>query len=224
MKELHKIWQKHWREILGEPTDAMPEDLDADYALQFDVWDLDKAKLAECFSIFPNGQKMLNRVLRAFAEPRQNKKVSDDVLLDLLEQMNTRTERVIQSFGDKTAIALNDEKKQCTARNLYRGNEELRRKVFQKADTPTIHMDDDLFDMIKQKRGDEAYAACFFLKEPLYIFGGNYYDIVHWVLWAMVEDDYPVDPYQPGYDLLQTYAQAGWGKEEMFVFIEEAHG
>lgn len=194
---------------MGESTDSMPDDVRCDYALHFDIWSLDDEKLNKCFSLFPNGNKVLARAKQVISSPPVKQDVGDGTLLALLDEMNTSINHVLQEYGDESVIKLNDEKHECDGRSVYRGDEALRSDIFNQADSPTIHLDDELSELVKNKLGELGKAAFFFLDEPLYRLGGNDYAVAHWVLWAMIEDDYKVDPYRPGYELYKMKAQAG---------------
>lgn len=220
MEELHKQWQKQWREILGVSTDDMPN-IDSDYDMICDVWHLEYDKLEECFSLFPNGDKMFFRIKHAFSITPSKFDMDDKSLLELLDKMNCFVAIVLEEYGDKRAMALNAEKDKCLEKKVYRGDSELARKIFKESSTPTFELDEILYDIIRDKLGKKAEAACYFLGEPLYMFGGNSFVVKYWIMWAMVEEYFSVDPYQIGYELGNIFAQAGWGEKEMFVYIEE---
>jgi hypothetical protein len=217
-ERLEKQWQRRWREVLGESTDDMPDDVNSDYTLHFDIWSLDDDKLAACFARFPNGDKLLQRAKHVMT-PRKPQDLTDEQLLTLLDEMNTKIETVLAQHTNEQSIQLNAEKAQCSGKKVYRGDEELRRQLLGAADSPTVHLDDELSRIIEVNAGATACEAYYFLVEPLYRLGGNYYSVVHWVAWAMVEEFFDVDPYQPGYELFMAKAQAGWSKDELFVFI-----
>ena len=212
-------WQKLWREALGEPTDSMP-DIREDYALQFDIWSIGDEKLKECFSIFPNGDLLFNRLMEAIRSHPKSTEVDDQVLLGKLEQMNRSIEIVLNQFGDPIPIERNAEKRKIKKRTVFRGNRTVKREVSRNSDPPTIHLDDELCEITERYCGEEGYEAYFYLAEPLYQMAGCYYTVSRWVLWAMVEREFEVDPYQPGFDLYKMKAHAGWNNEELFVFIE----
>jgi len=195
-------WQRKWREALGEPTDSMP-DIQNDYALHFDIWDVGDAKLQECFSLFPNGDRLLSRVNVVRKTFPQSAEVTDEDLLKKLDQLNESIDIVLRDFGDEEIVRLNGEKATAQKRSVYRGNEALRREVLKNADSPTVHLDDELCD----------------LSEPLYQLSGCYYTVSHWIAWAMVEKEYDVDPYQAEFELYKIKAQAGWSNDEQFVYI-----
>lgn len=219
MSDTKEDWQKKWRNSFGEPTDSMPH-YSEDSALYFDIWSIEKEKLAECFSIFPHGQKILARVNEARTNLPKSSDVNDQSLLNILDQMNRDIEAVLLQYGNEVAIKLDREKGYLEKRCIYRGNEALREEVFDQADTPLVHLDDELCEIIKKYGGDVAYDAYFFLDEPLYQLSGCNYTVSHWILWAMVADEFEVDPYLQSYDLYKMKAQAGWSNEELFVYID----
>jgi hypothetical protein len=78
---------------------------------------------------------------KALGEPTDS---MPDYLLNMLNQMNRDIEVVLTQHGNDKAIALNSEMADTLKRSIYRGNEALRRDVFIQADTPLIHLDDEL--------------------------------------------------------------------------------
>lgn len=211
-------WQRKWREALGEPTDSMP-DIRDDYALHFDIWNVGDKKLEECFSIFPNGDRLLRRVKEVRKTHPQSAEINDNKLLKKLDQMNKDIESVLRDFGDEELIELNGEKSAAVKRSVYRGDEALRCKLFENADSPTIHLDDELCEIIEKHCGEVGYEAFLFLSEPLYQLSGCYYTVSHWIVWAMVELEYNTDPYHEAFDLYKIKAQAGWSNDEQFIYI-----
>lgn len=214
-------WQRKWREVLGESTDSMP-DIREDYALHFDIWKLDDEKLEACFSIFPNGKRILKRVNEVRKVCPQSTDTDDETLLSKLNQLNENIEIVLQAFGDQALIELNSEKSSTEKCCVYRGSETLRCEVFKNADPPTIHLDDALSEIIKKHCGGEGYEALCFLSEPLYQLAGCDYTVSHWIAWAMVENEYDTDPYYEAFELYKMKAEAGWSDEEQFVYINSS--
>ena len=211
-------WQRKWREALDESTDSMP-DIRNDYALHFDIWNVGDEKLEECFSLFPNGDRLLKRVNEVRKTNPQSKEIDDEKLLNMLDQLNEDVETVLRAFGDEELIELNGEKSTAKKRCVYRGNESLRRDVFKNADSPTVHLDDELCEIIEKHCGEKGYEAFFFLSEPLYQLSGCHYTVSHWIAWAMVETEYDVDPYHTAFELYKIKAQAGWSNDEQFIYI-----
>ena len=220
MSDIKVEWQKKWREALGEPTDSMP-DYREDYCLQFDIWNISKEKLAERFSIFPNGEKIFRRVDDVRKNLPKSSEIDDQALIQMLNQMNRDIESVLRQNGEEGIMRLNAEKSDIEKLSVYRGNETLRREVLKYADTPLIHLDDELCEIVRKYCGDVGYEAFFFLSEPLYQLSGCYYSVSHWIMWAMVEDEFDVDPYRQAYELYKIRAQAGWSNEELLVYIAE---
>jgi hypothetical protein len=220
LRDLHREWQRIWREALGETVESMPDEVECDFALHFDIWKLNDQELRQCFSLFPDGQKILDRAVEVITSSPRKKEVDDENLLTLLDEMNRSAENVIHLTNDQVAIRLNNEKLLCKSHRVYRGDENLRVKLFQNVDRPTIHLDDELSKIIQEKKGDIGYAAFFFLSEPLYRLANNY-SVSNWVIWAMLENEFDVDPYKPGYELYKLNAEAGWSSDEMFIFVAE---
>ena len=59
MKEQYKIWQNEWRQIMGKPINVDVE-INCDFDLHFDIWELDKTKFLELFNSFPKGMEIGN--------------------------------------------------------------------------------------------------------------------------------------------------------------------
>ncbi|GAL07243.1 hypothetical protein JCM19237_4659 [Photobacterium aphoticum] len=216
-------WQRQWREALGVSTKEMP-DISQDYVLHFDLWEEGEDVIRRCFAVFPHGDRLFKRVLAVLKGASQtisDHSVHDDqTLLNKLEALNDNIERVLNQYGDTQLIALNEQKQTASARLVYRGDEEQRQEIMQWADSPTIHLDDDLSQIITTYCGEEGFDAYLFLREPLYQLSGCYYALSHWVMWAMVEHVFDVDPYQPAVDLHYLGAQPGWSDDALFVFVE----
>ncbi len=219
IEDLQKEWQRKWREALGEPTDSMP-DIGDDYTLHFDIWNLGDEKLKQCFSIFPKGDLLFKRVNEVRKTHPTTTDIDEQSLLNSLEQLNRNIELVLHEFGDSALIELNAQKSKVGKRSMYRGDETLRREVLKNSDSPTVHLDDELCEIIEKYCGKQGAEAFFFLSEPLYQLSGCYYTVSHWIAWAMVEKEFDVDPYQPAFELYKVKAQAGWSDEEQFVFIQ----
>ncbi len=218
--ELQRSWQKHWREALGEPTDDMPEDVSCDFALHFDIWTLDDRKLSDCFTLFPEGLKMLERAQELRSIVPAIKPIDDAVLLKHLEDTNIRVESVISKTRDKRAIAENAEKKAVSRRTVYRGDEAYRLEVFKSTDAVTVALDAIVGDLFMKNHGDVGYAAFRFLCEPFYQIS-SYTVIRNAILWAALIDVFDEDPYESIVELYKVSAQAGWSNDELFVFIKQ---
>ncbi len=221
MKEIHQAWQQTWRTALGESTENMPADINSDFTLICDIWHLNEDKLKACFSIFPKGDLIFQRVQAAKAIIPKISTIEDKKLLSYLEEINTSVTKVLKIYNkDQYALELDHKINQCTTKKVYRGEDTLPNDLFQDADQLTTHLDDILVDLIKEKLGPLGEATYYFLTEPLYMFGGNTYEVGHWILWALLAEAYPVDPYYAAYELSNHKAVARWKDQEMFVFIE----
>lgn len=206
MEQFHREWQVLWRELLGEQVDELP-DIDCDFILHFDIWDLEQSKLEKCFSVFPNGLKILDRAQQVRDAKIASHFSDDNTVLALLDAMNERVASVLRQ-----SPIISDNKR------VIRGDDEKRQEVFAQADPITIDLDDSFSQIIQTKLGDKAYAAYFFLSEPLYRLT-DYYQVAYWVIWPMLEDLYEIEPYEPGYELYKMNAQAGHDHNGLFIFI-----
>ncbi len=201
-------WQILWHRALGESVDELP-DIGCDFSLHFDIWNLNDKALSKCFSYFPNGDRILARADEVRSTKFYDGFVEDSILESLALKMNSGVSSILNIppiESDKIRI--------------YRGDFSLKRELYSKADPVTRRLDDDLVDLIRCKFGENGATSYFFLSETLYRLA-NYYEVSHWVIWAMISDFYEIDPYEPGYELFKMRAQAGWDKEGIFVFVEE---
>jgi len=164
---------------------------------------------------------MLERAKIALATQPSFARAEDSVLLDHLSETNIRIQNVLESIDAATARNYAAAQAICSSRSVYRGDEALRSKLLNYAETPTIGLDDILSEVFKKQFGAEGYDAYYFLKETFYQIT-TYTPIANWIFWGALESDYGVDPYAPVFELYKISAQAGWNEEEMFVFQLEA--
>jgi len=219
---LQTRWQKQWREILGEPTSDMPEDIRSDFALHIDIWGLSEGKQEECFSLFPNGMKILEKASEVRAIERKKFEGDESKLIGYLEELNSSVKKVLAMASDQYAIDLNNQKDRCKEISVYHGEEKQRLEYFTNAMDPTLPLDDILRDLFEKQFGLEGYSAYEFLSEPLYRVSHNTV-IAGGILWAALQDEYEVDPYFSVIELYKVFAQAGWNKhdDEIFVFVKQ---
>lgn len=220
--EQQSEWQLIWREVLGQSVGNTPEDPECDFALHFDVWNLELAKQQECFSPFPNGQKMLEHANKVrFIKPEISV-VDDNVLLEYLENMKQQIDIVFSKSQIKRATALNDELKSCTKRAVYRGDFDGLQKQFENAVPLTDPLSEIMRDLLGDRYGDKGHAMYEFLHEPFYR-ASNDTGIAESIFWKTLSDHYEADPYNPYIELYKIEAIAGWDddKNELFVFIEQ---
>ena len=210
MTDRYVLWQNHWRAKLGLPLDSLPQ-FNGDFDIHFDIWGLPDDEIKECFSLFPNGEAIARRAIAARSVNfDQVRRTEDSEFISILKEMNKRVSMILcnERMEDETA-------------SVFRGDEELRARLFRMADPPTIELNDALSEIIESKCGSEGIEAFFFLREPLYRLA-NSYEVANWVSWALVENDISVDPYEPGFELYKRNAQAGWSNDGLFVFVEES--
>lgn len=203
MSDIYKKWQIEWRKIMGFDPNTDSE-YDSDFDIHFGLWDLDKDKLHECFSILPFGEEMYSRVIIRL-EKDKSKAFKDEYLQELAETALLRLTSYINS----------PELKNVKIR-IVRGNEEDRLRLLMNADSIAQELQDDLCDLIKQKSGEQAYAAYFFLTEPLYRMS-SYYEPVNWVLWSLtgIQNN---DPFEPIYRLWELNCQIVVDDEGILIF------
>ena len=218
---LQKQWQIRWREIPGEQTSDIPEDIYCDFLLHNEIWGLDDEKLRNCFSLFPNGTAMFKRVRDVMSIQKKTTDEENPVLLDELSKMNTNINLVLHKASNEYAINRNDEKKKCTKETAYSGDHKRFLEIFYAANSPTIALDDILRDLFEEQYGLEGYATCEYLNEPLnsLTFANG---IPQSILWMALKDEYQADPYSSVLKLYELNAEAGWSRKnkEMFVFVK----
>lgn len=203
MSDIYKKWQIEWRKIMGFDPNTDSE-YDSDFDIHFGLWDLDKDKLHECFSILPFGEEMYSRVISRL-EKDKSKAFKDEYLQELAETALLRLTSYINSPELKNAKI-----------RIVRGNEEDRLRFLMNADSIAQELQDDLCNLIKQKSGEQAYAAYFFLTEPLYRMS-SYYEPVNWVLWSLtgIQNN---DPFEPIYRLWELNCQIVVDDEGILIF------
>jgi hypothetical protein len=77
---------------------------------------------------------------------------------------------------------------------------------------------DDQSDRARVHHGEAGGDAYFFLREPLYRFGGNAYKVADWVLWPLCSGPGAVDSTEARYRLWQGAWSPGWTGEKLFIF------
>ena len=193
------------------------EDIDCEFALHFDIWNIDEKAQQECFALFPKGLEILARANQVRAIVPQSTPVKDEELLKHVDDMNKSITKVLALTGIQRAIKFESTKSTSVNRRVYRGDNDLRLKLMRKADNPTVSLDDELDVLFEEKLGDEGYATYSYLREPLYRIA-NSIVIRNSILWAALVEEYGIDPYAPVMELYKCNAQAGWAEDEMFVF------
>lgn len=213
-------WQQQWRKIFNLPS-AEHQNVCEDFELHFVLGQASSKQLSQCFAFFPKAELMLKRVHQLINGPANPYLCDDQTLLNLLEQLNQDVEQVLNQYGDEQMIQWNHAKASAVGRAIYRGDEALRLKLFAEADTPTLHLDDALGEIIEKTAGAESYQTYLFLREPLYQLGGAYTTAANWVLWSLVEDVFGINPYQAAMRLFWQHAQAGWVEDELFIYVND---
>lgn len=186
MKEQHKIWQKEWRKILGEPTDV-DIDVDSDFTLHFDIWQPEnKECFFQFFELFPKGKEIAERAyqLRWGATDELDEKLTEEQIvkeanraIDILQQL-----RPIQALNNPEIT-------------FQAGDHDLRMDLLSSADSISIEVDDEFSTFVKNETGKLGYEAYFFLSEPMYRLQSSYIPS-HWILWSLTGLD-ELNPYTP---------------------------
>lgn len=206
-----KAWQRHWHavfdEALGpdgpEPED-MPDDIDTDFRLQFELWDLDAAARERVFSVFPRHGDMLARIQTHQAAPRRA--IGPDEATRLLRDgLGLLKGMGIEAPDAATTVEVIDDSKTTLL------------KAFATAESPFVYLHDQLDEMALQETGGAGKDAYHFLVEPLYRLAASY-PVLHWILWPLCATPGAVDPTEASYRLWQGGWSPGWQEDRLFIF------
>lgn len=209
-----KLWQLQWHEVLNAYPDpdggdsVTPEplpELDGDFRLQFNLWQLPREARRRAFAILPCGDEMLKRVdqhLSAHREPLEAEQAAELLRSGL---------RLARDAGmDVPSWDMQIDVLSETDVPLL--------EVFMRADDPFYRLIDDQSDRARAHYGEAGWDAYFFLREPLYRFGGNAYQVADWVLWPLCSGPGAVDLTEARYRLWQGGWSPGWTGEKLFIF------
>ncbi|WP_405396588.1 hypothetical protein [Maribacter sp. Asnod2-G09] len=174
MKKQHKIWQNEWRQIMGKPVNVDVE-VDCDFDLHFDIWDLDKTKFLELFKSFPKGIEIGNNAfnLRNALIEEFNQKLNKDQIIS----------ETLKAIEDIQSIAFTDELKNPNI--LFRTGKSISDITdLNYSERISIEIDDRMSAFIKKGTGENGYNAYHFLSEPMYRMSSSYIPS-HWILWTL---------------------------------------
>jgi hypothetical protein len=208
-----KAWQLRWHEILNDFPDpdggpsTMPDplpDLDADFRLHFNLWQVPPEARQRAFAILPSGNDMLTRVERHLSA--QRRPLDPEQAIGLL-----RTGlRLAHSAGVKILPV------QMQIEVLSEADIPLL-EVFQNADDPFYEIRDGLSADAKARHGEIGFDAYFFLSEPLYRLRSSYH-CSDWVMWPLCSEPTAADLTEAGYLLQEGGWSPGWTGERLFIF------
>src|SRR5262245_6256340 len=154
-----KAWQLQWHEILNDypdpdggdsaTPDPLPE-LDADYRLHFNLWQLPAEARQRAFAILPCGAEMLARVDLHFSAPAEPLEPGQAVALlrSGLQRAHEAGEKDVPSFLMHIDIVAMDTP-------LL--------QAFQHAGDPFDSVMDGLSDRARAHRGEAGWNAYFFV-------------------------------------------------------------
>lgn len=212
-------WQAAWHGILDaelgpDPEAAAGEDLpelDCDFRIQFETWDLADDALARCFGLLPRGPALAARAIemRAALRGEAEEPISDaEALASLRQGLSELARHVDTDFG--------------TAEDprLLRGDGKALVDAFQRADPPTIDLDDRLPELARQHSGPRGEAAFFFTSEILYRLASDY-AVARWIAWPLCHDPKASDPYRAFARLSGRGCHPGLDDAGVFLFVEE---
>ena len=190
-----------------------PPPYEDDFSLHFEAWDRSESDILRLLNVLEAPAEVINRLI---AVRRLQRKLAvtppeappDAFLTGQASVLRRRIARFLETECDDSPI------------RVVHGNTKARRKALSEASLATEPLDDRLFRLIQAAHGSEAYAAAYFLSEPLYQLT-TYYEPCNYILWGYVVDEYGQDPYQPALDLWKEGAQLGHDDAGYFVFVEE---
>ena len=204
-------WQRHWHEVFdaalgpdGPPGQPLPEDIDTDFRLQFELWDLSAEARAQAFSVFPRAGEMLVRIDAHRSAPPQAID-ADEAIRILRNGLKLLHQLGIEAPESDAAIAVLDPGKLSL------------QDAFSKADSPFIEFHDVLHDMALRETGEAGKDAYFFLSEPLYRLAASY-PVAHWICWPLCAPAGAADASESEYRLWQGGWSSGWSEEGVFIF------
>jgi len=157
-------WQLQWHEILNDYPDpdggdsVTPEplpELDTDFRLQFNLWQLPREARQRAFAILPCGAEMLARIdeyLSARPEPLEPQQATT-LLRTGLKRAREAGVQDVPSWEMHIDIVEMDTPLA---------------QVFQHAGDPLDEVRDDLSKRSRTHHGELGWDAYFFLREPLY--------------------------------------------------------
>ena len=208
-------WQLQWHEMLNDypnpdgvdsvTPEPLPE-LDGDFRLQFDVWQLPREARRRALAILPCGDEMLARVdqhLSAYREPLEPEQAAELLRRGLRLARDAGVEEV--PSGDMQIDILSESDIPLL-------------EVFMRAGDPFDGLLDDLMDQARAHHGEAGLDAYYFLREPLYRFGGNAYQVADWVQWPLCSGPGAADLTEARYLLWQGGWSPGWTNERLFIF------
>jgi hypothetical protein len=164
-RNLQKVWQLRWHEILNDYPDpdggpsVTPDPLpaiDSDFRLHFNLWQVPPETRQRAFAILPCGNEMLARVERHLSTRRRP--LDPEQAIGLLQTGL----RVARSAGVKTLPAGDMQIDVLSEADIPLLD------AFQKADDPFYEMRDQLSAGAKARYGEVGFDAYFFLSEPLF--------------------------------------------------------
>jgi len=182
MNQQHKIWQVAWHRVLKEPlVENTP--IDVDFALHFDIWELDKASFFQLFESFPSGRLLAERAyqLRWGDISSFNQKLSQQELIEETKKCISILQEIAPTEDLRNPVI-----------DFKSGDDDLRMELLSQADPLSISLDDELSELIRMNSGAKAEEAYFFLIEPFYRMS-SYYIPAYWILWSLtgLEDQNP---------------------------------
>jgi hypothetical protein len=214
MNRQQRVWQFKWHEILNDYPDpdggasvtpAPLPDLDSDFRLHFNLWQLPPDARQRAFAILPCGDEMLVRVERHLSA--QRRPLEPEQAIALLR----RGLRLAQNAGVKALPAVEMHIEVLSEADIALLD------AFAKAGDPFYKIRDQLSDGAKAHNGQAGWDAYFFLSEPLYRLRSSYHSR-DWVLWPLCSDPAAPDLTEAGYLLQEGGWSPGWTGEKLFIF------
>ena len=206
-------WQLQWHEILNDYPDpdgsdsVTPEplpELDTDFRLQFNLWQLQREARQRAFAILPCGAEMLARI--------------DEYLSARREPLEPQQATTLLRTGLKRAreAGVQDVPSWEMHIDIVEMDTPLA-QVFQHAGDPLDEVRDDLSKRSRAHHGEVGWDAYFFLSEPLYRLRSDY-AVANWVVWPLCSSPGDADLMEASYRLSEGGWSPGWTGERLFVY------
>jgi hypothetical protein len=185
-----------------------------DFRLLFNFWHPGFEQGAEArgraFALLPRGEAMLARVENYLATP-QSFCGSDEARRVLRQGLSRIRDAGTEAPDPKGDIRILDSSMLSV------------QEAFAAADTPFIHLDDELASRAFAESGQVGEDAFYFLREPLYRLSATY-TVANWILWPLCAPAGAPDLTEAACVLWRGGWSAGWDGEGIFLFDRRNEG
>ena len=214
-----KSWRKRWRQILELPSLHNSYEDGMNKAL----WSASEDKQAACFAVLPYGNAIYARVQQLNQFETDTSMVSDDELLSKLDQQEVGIQQVMTHFlGAQYVIGqetLADNPPRQVFRGIGKATKRLRRESFSLMYPFQAH----LRDIVSKYAGEEGEDVFLFVRKVLSQRDDIDRITQEWILWAIIADQFEVDPYRQALEFKCLGAESLWqANGGRLVFVHES--